>query len=60
MATSSFVDRIRINNPKVMEEYVAAMEASAKEPLKHRTEDQRSGAITDSARISVAAETLCP
>ena len=26
MATSSFVERIRVNNPKVMEEYVAAME----------------------------------
>ena len=29
MATSSFVERIKVNNPKVMEEYVAAMETAA-------------------------------
>ena len=29
MATSSIMEKIRVNNPKVIEEYVAAMEASA-------------------------------
>ena len=29
MATSSIVDKIRVNNPTVIEDYVAAMEASA-------------------------------
>jgi len=33
MATSSFVERIRINNPKVMEEYVAAMETASNAPM---------------------------
>lgn len=33
MATSSFVERIRVNNPKVMEEYVAAMESAASAPI---------------------------
>ena len=51
MATSSILENIRVNNPKVIEEYVAAMEASAKKPIRKRTEDQRSGAITDSVRI---------
>lgn len=36
MATSSFVERIRVNNPKVMEEYVAAMETAANTPVKSR------------------------
>ena len=30
MATSSFVEKIRVNNPKVMVEYVSAMEAAEK------------------------------
>lgn len=30
MATSSFVEKIRVNNPKVMVEYVAALEAAEK------------------------------
>ena len=33
MATSSIVEKIRVNNPKVIEEYVAAMEASANTPI---------------------------
>ena len=56
MATSSIIENIRVNNPQVLEEYVAAMEASAEEPFQQRTEDQRSGVITDSARIRRFAE----
>lgn len=33
MATSSFVEKIRVNNPKVMVEYVAALEAAEKAPV---------------------------
>lgn len=29
MATSSIVEKIRVNNPKVLEEYVASLESSA-------------------------------
>lgn len=36
MATSTIVEKIRVNNPKVIEEYVAAMEASANTPIKTR------------------------
>ena len=36
MATSSIVEKIRVNNPKVIEEYVAAMEASAQAPIVHK------------------------
>ena len=38
MATSSFVERIRVNNPKVMEEYVAVMETAANAPVAKRQE----------------------
>jgi len=55
MATSSIIENIRVNNPQVLEEYVAAMEASAKAPLKPRTEDQRTGVVTDSERIRAFA-----
>ena len=51
MATSSLLEHIRVNNPKAVEEFVAAMEASAKEPLKPRTEDQRSGVVNDPERL---------
>lgn len=33
MATSSFVEKIRVNNPKVMMDYVAALEAAEKAPV---------------------------
>lgn len=33
MATSSFVEKIRLNNPKVMMDYVAALVAAEKEPI---------------------------
>lgn len=51
MATSSLLEHIRVNNPKAVEEFVAAMEASAKAPLKPRTENERSGVVTDPERI---------
>ena len=56
MATSSIIENIRVNNPQVLEEYVTAMEAFAKEPVKHRSDDQRSGVVTDSATIRRFAE----
>ena len=51
MATSSLLEHIRVNNPKAVEEFVAAMEASAKAPIKPRTDDERSGVVTDPERI---------
>lgn len=33
MATSIIIENIRVNNPRVLEEYVAAMEEAAKKPL---------------------------
>ena len=33
MATSSFVEKIRVNNPKVLVEYVAALEAAERAPV---------------------------
>ena len=51
MATSSMLEHIRVNNPKAVEEFVGAMEASAKEPLKPRTENQRSGVVSDPERL---------
>ena len=51
MATSSIIENIRVNNPKAVEEFVAAMEASAKKPIHPRTDDQRSGVCTDRERI---------
>ena len=41
MATSSLLEHIRVNNPKAVEEFVAAMEASAKKPPQPRTEEQK-------------------
>ena len=51
MATSSIIENIRVNNPQLLEEYVASMEAAANSPLQPRTEEERSGVVTDSARI---------
>ena len=33
MATSSILEKIRVNNPKVIEEFVAAMDRSAENPV---------------------------
>ncbi len=49
MATSSIIENIRVNNPKVLMEYVDAMEEHAKN-THPRTEDERSGMITDRER----------
>ena len=49
MATSSIIENIRVNNPKVLEEYVDAMEERAKTPHQ-RTEDEKSGVVTDRER----------
>ena len=50
MATSSIIENIRVNNPKVLEEYVDAMEDHA---TNHhpRTDDEKSGVVTDLERI---------
>ncbi len=55
MATSSIIENIRVNNPKVLEEYVEAMENSTKN-YKPRTEDQKSGVVTDPERIKAFME----
>ena len=33
MATSSFVEKIKVNNPKVIMEYASALEAAEKAPV---------------------------
>lgn len=38
MATSSILENIRVNNPKVLEDYVASMEKSANAPIEKKTE----------------------
>ncbi len=47
MATSSIIEDIRVNNPMVLVEYVKAMENHAKEELKPRTEEEKSGLCQD-------------
>ena len=51
MATSSIIENIRVNNPRVLEEWVNAMEAEAKEPGKTRTEEDHSSVLTDEVEI---------
>ncbi len=55
MATSSIIENIRVNNPKVLEEYVEAMENNAKK-YHPRTEDQKSGVVTDPERTRAFME----
>lgn len=50
MATSSFVEKIRVNNPKVMIEYVAALEAAEKAPAAPMVEPT-ARRITDPAEM---------
>ena len=50
MATSSIIENIRVNNPRVLEEYVAAMEEAAKKTLS-RSDNERSGVVTDPQEI---------
>ena len=52
MATSSIIENICVNNPKVLEEYVDAMREHAKN--RHlRTQDEKSGVVTDRERSKV-------
>ena len=51
MATSSIIENIRVNNPKALEEYIEFMEMSANEPVIPRTDEQRSGVISDPSVI---------
>ncbi len=51
MATSSLLEHIRVNDPKAVEEPVASMEASAKAPIPLRTDEDRSGIISDPERM---------
>ena len=48
MATSSIIENIRVNNPRALEEYAAAMEESAKNFHK-RSDEERTGLVTDEA-----------
>ncbi|MBO6133449.1 MAG: hypothetical protein J6P05_03850 [Lachnospiraceae bacterium] len=50
MATSSIIENIRVNNPKVLEEYVDAMERIGKD-VHPRTDDEKTGVIDDKVRI---------
>ena len=49
MATSSIIENIKVNNPRVIEEYRAAMEKAASEPIK-KNDEKKSGVITDPDR----------
>lgn len=50
MATSSIVEKIRVNNPKVIEDYVEAMEASANVPI-NRGPQAAARKVTDAAEL---------
>ena len=50
MATSTILEKIRVNNPKVIEEYVAAMEASANTPIETR-KPTAAKQVTDPAEL---------
>ncbi|MBR1711124.1 MAG: hypothetical protein IJ719_20230 [Clostridia bacterium] len=50
MATSTIVEKIRVNNPKVIEEYVAAMESAATAPIETR-KPTAAKQITDAAEL---------
>ena len=50
MATSSIIENIRVNNPKVIEEFLKAMEESEKE-FHLPTDAERSHVVSDPDRI---------
>ena len=50
MATSSILENIRVNNPKAVEEFVLAMEDSAKSPLTSAME-RTSSVVSDPVRL---------
>ena len=47
MATSSIIDNIRINNPKVMEAWLDALEASEKNELPLEKYETKAKYVTD-------------
>lgn len=47
MATSSIIENITVNNPRALEEYIDALETLAREPVKPRTDAERSGVCED-------------
>ena len=49
MATSSIIENIRVNNPKVLEEYVESMEKHAN-AVHFRMDEERSGVVVDKER----------
>ena len=50
MATSTIIEKIRVNNPKVIEKYAAAMEASANTPIEAR-KTAAAKQVTDPAEL---------
>ena len=56
MATSSIIENIRVNNPQVLEDYVSFMEAAGRQPVRPRTETERSCAVTSSEQIKSFVE----
>ena len=46
MATSSIIENIRVNNPRVLEEWIVTIEESAKN-YKARSDAERSRVVTD-------------
>lgn len=58
MATCSIFDDITINDPDFVDFYIEGMEAYENAPYKPRTEDQKSGCITDPEEIRRICE-LC-
>ena len=55
MATSSIIERIRVDNPEALEEYLAAMERQERE-VHPQTEEERSSVVSDPTRIRTFME----
>ena len=55
MATSSILENIRVNNPKAVEEFVLAMEDSAKSPLTP-VMHKASSVVSNPARLKAIVE----
>ena len=55
MATSSIIENIRVNNPQVLEDYVAAMETS-RDTVFSASQRRQSNVLTDSEAIRQIAE----
>ena len=54
MATSSITETIRVNNPKLLEEYIDYMEKSLND-YRPRTESEITGVVADKKRIQALA-----